>query len=482
MNRSRGRGAVPLGAVWGDRWRNVAGLVAVSATVAAACGGGRSAKSAGSPSPTSAGATAVVAAASPAPATATANGAAGAPSAPALVATSVDYTAVARSSLNAVMAALPARTCLVVKRGSEVLFDARGDLALTPASNAKVLMAFAVLANLDPSYRFRTLVKARTAPQSGVVNSDLYLIGSGDPLLMTADYAATYERPPEPRTSMEQLADSVVAAGVREIRGAIVGDETLYDKARAVPSWPPRYITNRESGPLSALTVNNGFVGFKEKAVPVTDPAQHGAKVLSDLLAARGVTITGAARSGVTPAGSVDVAAIESGPLREIVSQSLRDSDNMTAELLTKELGRMRGGAPTTAAGTTVIASTLERAGVPSTGLHVYDGSGLDPKNTATCRAMVATLELSGLRSDLGKGLPIAGETGTLKKRYADTPMVGRMIAKTGSINGVVTLSGFVPADTGEPFTFAFMVNGNEAVNVAYPAWSAIVDALLAIH
>lgn len=141
--------------------------------------------------------------------------------------------------------------------------------------------------------------------------------------------------------------------------------------------------------------------------------------------------------------------------------------------------------APTTDAGVlAVLLATMDRLGVPMAGTRVLDGSGLDPKAALTCRTLTGALEVAGYGSDLSNGLALAGQSGTLKKRFADTPLTGRFIARTGSINGVVTLSGFVPVDQGEPFVFSFMVNSTapDAALVAYPAWTTVVDTLLAVH
>ena len=80
----------------------------------------------------------------------------------------------------------------------------------------------------------------------------MWLVGGGDPLLTTQDYVHTFRRPPEPVTSLEALADRVVAAGVTQITGRVVGDESRYDTQRYVASWPERYISAPEIGPMSA--------------------------------------------------------------------------------------------------------------------------------------------------------------------------------------------------------------------------------------
>ena len=86
---------------------------------------------------------------------------------------------------------------------------------------------------------------------------DLYLVGGGDPLLSTAEFASDggYQGQARRSTSIEALADKVVAAGVRRV-GRILGDESRYDGERLVPSWNPRYIANFDISPLSALVVN----------------------------------------------------------------------------------------------------------------------------------------------------------------------------------------------------------------------------------
>ena len=102
----------------------------------------------------------------------------------------------------------------------------------------------------------------------------------------------------------------------------------------------------------------------------------------------------------------------------------------------------------------------LAEAGFPTPDLPPRDGSGLDEGNTVTCDFVVDLLDAFGADSELASGLAVAGETGTLRDRFTDTGLEGRLIAKTGSINGVATLAGFVETDAGGSVTFAFLVNG----------------------
>ncbi len=353
------------------------------------------------------------------------------------------------------------RSCLVVRQGLRPVLQRRPDERLIPASNLKILTASAVLARLGPDERLVTEVRAGSAPAGGVVEGPLFLVGGGDPLLGTADYAASFENQPQVRTSLEGLADAVLAAGVTLVRGGVVGDETRYDTQRYIPTWKPGYITDFESGPASALVVNDGFAQFTPRHVAAPEPDAHAAGVLTVLLQARGVTVEGAAGEGRAPDGSAVVAKVDSPPMGEVVRQMLRESDNLTAELLVKELGRRFAGDGSTTAGLGVMRETLTAAGFPVDQLTSVDGSGLDRSDRATCGLLMAAIDSSGPTGAVAAGFPVAARDGTLAKRFlGDNPAAGRLRAKTGSLDGVVGLSGYVDAPAGaNPLAFSLLVN-----------------------
>jgi D-alanyl-D-alanine carboxypeptidase/D-alanyl-D-alanine-endopeptidase (penicillin-binding protein 4) len=143
----------------------------------------------------------------------------------------------------------------------------------------------------------------------------------------------------------------------------------------------------------------------------------------------------------------------------------LRQSDNDGAELITKEIGRQVAGAATTSAGVAAIRADLQADGLPVDQLSAVDGSGLDRSDRASCQLIMAALQRSGPDGLLAKGLPVAGRTGTLEDRFVGTPAAGRLEAKTGTLDGVSALSGFVVAPAGSPevpagdVTFSMIVN-----------------------
>ncbi len=382
-------------------------------------------------------------------------------------------------ALDDIAAATPESACLVVTEGSRVLYDRQGDLPLVPASGMKLLTATAVLARIDPEERLRTSVVAGQAPVGGVVEGDLWLVGGGDPVLGTAPWAASFMRQPALYTPLEELADRVVGAGVSEVRGAIVGDEGRYDQMRYVESWPERYAADNEIGPMSALAVNDGFAEWEPTDVAFDDPAVGAAQVFTDLLRERGVVVGADATSGPAPEGGAAVAGIDSPTIAELVGHMVRESDNGTAELLLKELGLQVAGEASTAAGRTVVAETLSSLGLPTDGLAVVDGSGLDPTNQVTCQLLHDMLEDTSDGGPVDQGLAVAGASGTLAKRFLDTPANGAVRGKTGSLRGVASLSGFVVTQGGDELTFASIFNGIDRFDDGIPLQNTLATALV---
>jgi D-alanyl-D-alanine carboxypeptidase/D-alanyl-D-alanine-endopeptidase (penicillin-binding protein 4) len=374
--------------------------------------------------------------------------------------------------LDGVVALSPPDMCLAVAIDGEVVYRHAADASKVPASTEKLLTGMVALDRLGADHRFHTAVVAPAPAAGGVVTGDLTLVGSGDPLLTTNVYRFVRAiSADQPLTSLDTLADRVKAAGITRITGRVVGDESRYDGLRTVPSWPDRYQREKQVGPLSALSVDDGFV--VHLPAPGTDdpvrrdaswaPAVDAAATFTELLRARGIAVDGQPAQGVAPAGAVEVAAIDSAPLGDVVTQMLQHSDNGTAELLTKEIGRVAGGAGTTAAGVTVIARRAAELGVPMAGSMVVDGSGLDPANHATCDELVGVLDASGgIDGPVGAALPVAGRTGTLAKRFRTSAAAGRLRAKTGTLNNVTSLAGFVALPEGGTATFAYIVNGRK--------------------
>ncbi len=370
---------------------------------------------------------------------------------------------IARARLDQVLAPLvaemPAASCLEVSVGGVTTTSVRPDLALIPASTMKLLTATAALDVLGPEHHLSTELVSTAPVIDGVLDGDLYVVGGGDPVLYTSAYATAFGRQPQVHTPLDEVAEALAAAGVSQIIGDVIGDDGHFDRIRYVPSWPERYVTQNNVGPLSALSVDDGFEAF-DPPVHSADPARWAATAILGVLEANGIGVGGEARSGTAPDGAALVAEVASLPMAEIVAQMLRESDNTSAELVVKELGVVAAGAGSTAAGTDVVAGVMGDLGLDTTALVVADGSGLDRSNRVTCGLLHGVLVAAGPESTLADGLPVAGETGTLARRFAEHPARGQMRAKTGYLNEVNGLAGFVTDVAGRQLTFALVTNG----------------------
>ena len=236
--------------------------------------------------------------------------------------------------------------------------------------------------------------------------------------------------------------------------------------------WDSRLIEQKQSGPLSALTVNEGFVDWPAEfqnsfrlRSETNNPPLHSVSVLASLLQQRGVSV-GGIDVGIAPAITVTVASVESPPLTETITHINSYSSNIGAELLLKEIAFASGGTGSTADGSQVVARYLGEQGVPMANVIVNDGSGLAESGRLTCQALTAILIDGGFQSPLGASLSIASTRGSLADRYVDTPLAGQVFAKTGSLRTVRALSGFVQSevDPEAQVVFSYIAN-DEAIS-----------------
>ena len=326
-------------------------------------------------------------------------------------------------------------------RTGVVVYSRNPSLALVPASNEKLPVAYAALALLGPGYRFHTEVVGTGTLVGDVWHGDLWLRGFGDPTLEQSD--------------LDALAAELAAWGIRRVDGAVRADESWFDARRVGPGWKARFLIG-ESPPLSALVVERGVYRGRTSR----NPALAAASLLRRTLQARGIHVTKRSGSGVLTTAGLPLAQDLSEPLAQIVRFMGRESDNFTAEVLVKQLGAVLAGRGTTAAGTRVVRDALEDAGVPLGGVRLADGSGLSRLNRLTAAAVVALLEAGladpALRDAFLGSLAVAGVDGTLQHRLQRRPARGRVIAKTGTTSLASALSGFVR----DRYVFAILQNG----------------------
>ncbi len=387
----------------------------------------------------------------------------------------------------------PPNTCLVGFLNDHVVFEHLPDRPLLPASLMKVVTAAVFLEQVGPDHRFTTEVfvdrAVGEAVENGVLEGDLYLVGGGDPVLSTPRYIGRYN-PPRSHTDITILADTVAASltdlGVRIIEGAVIADESHYPEQErhygdkrltpdGEPIWKSSYVTTNQAGPLSALLLNDGFTsywGHRHSFGRAADPALHAARVFDDLLEARGFIIRRSSGKGKAPSQPerISVGTVLSPPAHEIIARMLRYSDNTTAEMLLKEIGRLSGLGSSwyqsTKASNEILLKLMDMPVDTTAGIQVADGSGLSYSNRLTCRTVAELLRRAGPGSALVEGLAVSGESGTLQycspgylPAGATRPDGRQVRGKTGTLNDSMALAGIAVAPNGDVITFAMIAH-----------------------
>ena len=380
-----------------------------------------------------------------------------------------------RAQLATLSNRLPTDSCLIIDIEGTRLVSVNPDLPLLPASNMKVVVAMVALDVLTPDFVFSTSLVGRT--NGSAIEGDAFLVGGGDPVLVTGNYPATEPYPTFNFTRLENLFDALASKGINSISGSIVGDESRYDAERFAPSLGLG-IRGTEVGPLGALMVNDGVVSGNP--IKPDNPALGAATEFSNTLQNNGIAVSGAPKVGSAPTDLPVIAKIDSLPLTDIIAEMLTNSDNNTAELLVKEIGFATSGVGSREAGLEVMKSKLVEWGVALDVLQFFDGSGLDRGNRLTCNVMMTLLARDGGFGPVGLGLATASQSGTLRGVLADTLGAGKLRGKTGTLTGAKALSGFVPYSADQASTFALIINGSNVANqTTYrPIWNALSNAL----
>ena len=244
-----------------------------------------------------------------------------------------------------------------------------------------------------------------------------------------------------------------------------------------------------------ALPVNNpGFNG----SVTVSRPAELFIGLLRERLIAKGVAVTGAARAiKVPPAETgVEIAKLESPPLSLIAAKTMKPSQNMYTETLLWTLGEHARTATSATPGGGVssdrsdsselgigaVKRFLTDIGVAADGIIQHDGSGLSRHNLITPAAVVRLYAYMGKESKFSQAwrdsLTIGGVDGTLRSRFSGTRASGNVRGKTGTIDQVSALSGYVKTAAGEELVFSMVVNGVKEPRVRTSAMDEIVVML----
>jgi D-alanyl-D-alanine carboxypeptidase/D-alanyl-D-alanine-endopeptidase (penicillin-binding protein 4) len=199
----------------------------------------------------------------------------------------------------------------------------------------------------------------------------------------------------------------------------------------------------------------------------VDDPARFAAEVFRKALAEHGVKI-GSRRLGyaIVPQTAKLVAAHDSAPLSAAVREMNKQSDNFIAETVLKTIAaetHTTPGPATWAEGVAAVSAYLAKLGIAPGSYRADNGSGLFGASEVSAQQLVTLLAAANkdwkIGPDLVASLPVGGVDGTLAKRWHGHPARGRVRAKTGTLDKVTALAGYVGVDTQHLLAFAIVVN-----------------------
>ncbi len=171
-------------------------------------------------------------------------------------------------------------------------------------------------------------------------------------------------------------------------------------------------------------------------------------------------------------------------PVAQDITVTNKVSQNLHAELILRMLGKVFAKDGSLAQGTRVVRQFLVDAGVSDADFFFYDGSGMSMDDRITPRAYTRLLSYAS-RQAWGEAwrstFPVAGVDGSLYGRFRNSPLKGKLWAKTGTLNETNALSGYLQTASGKTLAFSILVNGHRpGSQVEVPAMEKICEAIAA--
>jgi D-alanyl-D-alanine carboxypeptidase/D-alanyl-D-alanine-endopeptidase (penicillin-binding protein 4) len=417
----------------------------------------------------------------------------------------------------------------------KVLYENHADRLMSPASNSKLYVGALALDAIGGDHRIVTPIMASEKPdRAGRVRGDVAIVGRGDPSwrlpVGQTNFWDVFERFVSALTNAgirritgDLIADASwfqsppngsgwTAGDLEETEGAEISALTLLDNlavleirpgatigapARAALRFPHtglaidnRVVTQTNSGPayveVRRIFSENTLRVFGTVPpgtnvvieVPVPRPAQWFANALKEALQRRGIRVDGTARSVRWPEPSpvaahwTELASITSPPMRDLVRDFMKPSQNLETDLIFGYVGERlrRPGTPawrtTEQLAVDALEAFLQTNALPIRELKFEEGSGLSRNNLVTANLTVGLLQVMARHpaaNDFLTSLPVAGVDGTLRRRMKGTPAEGNVRAKTGTLRWVNALSGQVTTAAGERLAFSLLLNRNVA-------------------
>lgn len=391
------------------------------------------------------------------------------------------------------------------------------DQPLNPASLMKIVTTLAALDTLGPAHTFKTAVLINGSLADGVLKGDLVIRGGGDPALNLEHF----------RT----LLGEIRARGVRRIEGNVILDHSLFaidpadpgafdgeplqpynanpdallvnynvlplylapegkrigshleppgiaidnslslSDAPACTDWEDALSMKLDNGRLDLSGPYPAACGERSVWLNLMSPSATVASLFAATWTELGGSLSGIIRSGNAPATATPLLEFASPELSDIVRGTNKYSNNVMAKMLLLDLGVARYGAPGTwDKGRDAILAWLKERGLELPGLVIENGSGLSRTERLSPESLARLLVWASgqpLYYEFAASLPAVGLEGTQRRRLKDTPLAGRAWLKSGSLDGVRNLAGYVLDTSGRRKALVLFIHDTPAHNAA---------------
>lgn len=357
-----------------------------------------------------------------------------------------------RNNISAILSSMPrsssAGILIYNPLTQDTVFQYNPSQVMIPASNNKLFTTAVALSMLGGNFNLSTKILSPDLNiQDGVINGNLYIKGYGNSVFTVSD--------------LNELVSELKTKGIRKITGQIIGDDSYFDDVYYRTDWIPDEISNVRLAPVSALVIDrNRLISYKKVkrrlrsvSSDVTNPPLYAATLLKEKLHNAGIE-SGSAAVGIAPVNCIALCESKIA-LKDLIALINKHSDNYLAECLFKTIGaeasKKQGNSFVS---TQAIMSFMEDNGIYVKGTSVVDGSGISRFDQVTPGTIVGILEKMYFDipnfEDFYNSLSIAGVDGTLRHRFIGTSAENNLRGKTGTLNGVSSLSGYVTTAGGE--------------------------------
>lgn len=396
-----------------------------------------------------------------------------------------------------------------------------------PASVAKLLTTAAGLLRMGADYRWETQFYVDNMPDAnGVVNGNLYVVGGGDPFLVQERFQeminglraegirhitgnivmdnslyrltmaerdrasfdgakwSAYNAVPDPlMVNFRTVKITILPQGKGKAKLAMfptimnwsLKNGLKVNAGACGKNYAPNVRISRDDRGYATVEIFGLYstaCGAQELQVVMGEASEQFYYLFREMWYAAGGTFDGGGQMAIRPSTAKLIYTAYSLPLSEQIAKMNQMSNNVMTRQLMLTLGTYTNGVPgSLESGRRALLDTLEAFGVPTEGMVVDNGAGLSRDtrvNAVQLMALLRNLYHSAQAGTFIRSLAVAGESGTLEKRFRGEALAGRVYGKTGTVNNVRAFAGYVQAQSGRVYALVIMGNGKSAVKSRY--------------